>query len=236
LSHRNVVVTKTMFQKDLEALKQWLSSVNGQVVHFNGSLEAAVKERVQRRRSELNKTQADLVDLGYPVRLQGQSKAQKEGLSAEAVAARRGSIRQRKHKKYDVALSFAGENREYVHQVAQCLVGLSVTVFYDSFEQVNLWGKDLAEHLGRVYSEDAHFVVMFASRHYATKAWPNHEKQFALSRHLKGEKGRILPVRIDDSEIPGIPPTMSYLDARVLTPEKLAELIRQKVDSEKEEE
>lgn len=44
--------------------------------------------------------------------------------------------------------------------------------------------------------------------------------------------GSILPVRMDDTEIPGIPPTSGYLDARVLTPLKLAELIRQKVDSE----
>jgi hypothetical protein len=109
---------------------------------------------------------------------------------------------------------------------------LGVTVFYDRFEQVNLWGKDLTGHLGAVYSKNAYFVVIFASRAYADKAWPNHEKQFALSRHLRGEQGRILPVRIDDTKTPGIPGTIAYLDARALTPMKLAELIRQKVDSE----
>jgi hypothetical protein len=40
-----------------------------------------------------------------------------------------------------------------------------------------------------------------------------------------------LPVRFDDTEIPGLAPTIGYLDARVLTPSKLAELIRQKLDS-----
>src|SRR5206468_4162436 len=109
---------------------------------------------------------------------------------------------------------------------------LGVSVFYDRFEQVNLWGADLAEHLGNVYGRDSRFVVIFASRHYAAKAWPTHEKQFALGRHLKGDKGRILPVRFDETEIPGLPPTIGYLDLRALAPDKLAELIRQKVDSE----
>jgi hypothetical protein len=52
---------------------------------------------------------------------------------------------------YDVALSFAGEDREYVEAVAEYLVGAGVTVFYDRYEEVSLWGKDLAEYLETVY-------------------------------------------------------------------------------------
>jgi hypothetical protein len=107
-----------------------------------------------------------------------------------------------------------------------------VTVFYDRFEEVDLWGKDLAEHLGRVYSADSRFVVLFLSRAYASKAWPRHEKQFALSRQISSGEERILPVRFDETEIPGLPPTIAYLDLRVLSPAKLADLIRQKVDRE----
>ena len=116
--------------------------------------------------------------------------------------------------------------------VAQSLQDAGVSVFYDRFETVSLWGKDLAEHLDRIYSSNSHFVVMFTSRHYAQKAWPSHERRSALSRHFKGEPDRVLPVRIDDSEIPGLAATIAYLDARVLSPEKLAELICQKLDSE----
>ncbi len=110
-----------------------------------------------------------------------------------------------------------------------------MSVFYDGFEQVNLWGKDLAEHLGQVYGRNSRFVVLFLSRSYAAKAWPNHEKQFALGRQLAGGQGRILPVRFDDTEIAGLPTTVGYLDLRVLTPEKLVELIRQKVDSDEQD-
>ena len=48
--------------------------------------------------------------------------------------------------KYDVALSFAGEDRFYVDQVATILKEQGVSVFYDEFEEVDLWGKDLALH------------------------------------------------------------------------------------------
>lgn len=133
-------------------------------------------------------------------------------------------------REYDVALSFAGEDREYVERVAEVLDELEVSVFYDRFEEVNLWGKDLWEHLHAVYSKESRFVVVFVSRHSAKKAWPGHERRSALSRQVKGESGRILPVRLDDTSAPGIPSTMTYMDARVLAPEKLANLIREKVD------
>jgi hypothetical protein len=46
---------------------------------------------------------------------------------------------------YHVALSFAGEDREYVDQVAGHLRRLGVNVFYDKYEQVDLWSKDLGQ-------------------------------------------------------------------------------------------
>ena len=98
-------------------------------------------------------------------------------------------------------------------------------MFYDRFEEVELWGKDLAEHLGRVYGSDARFVVLFLSRAYAAKAWPRHEKQFALGRQISTGEELVLPVRFDDTEIPALSSTVGYLDLRVLTPAKLAELI-----------
>lgn len=229
---RDVHATKPRFEDDLRTLKQWLSWVNQQVAEYNTSLETKVRERVSQRRLELKKSEADLSSLGYAIGTPATDLHDTPALIPQAAVVRRKARRSTRQREYDVALSFAGEDRGYVEQVAEQLVQLEVTVFYDRFEQVKLWGKDLAEHLGAVNSKAAHFVVIFGSRAYADKAWPNHEKQFALSRHLQGDQGRILPVRIDDTDIPGIPGTIAYLDARVLTPSKLAELIRQKVDAD----
>lgn len=229
---RDVAATKPRFHEDLMGLKEWLPRVNQEVSQHNASLEAEVRRRVQQRRQDLRKTETDLSALGYALHTQSTG-TPAASPSRDVVLGQRKAQRGSKRREYDVALSFAGENREFVEQVADQLLQLGITVFYDRYEQVDLWGKDLAAHLGAVYSKDAHFVVIFASRAYADKAWPNHERQFALSRNLTGERDRILPVRLDDTEIPGVPGTIGYLDARVLTPTKLAELIRQKVDSEK---
>ncbi|MDP2653106.1 MAG: TIR domain-containing protein [Candidatus Omnitrophota bacterium] len=129
---------------------------------------------------------------------------------------------------YDVALSFAGEDRSYVDRVAEYLRSKSIRVFYDEFEEVNIWGKDLVEHFAGIYSKEAKYCVMFISRHYAEKAWPRHEKQSALARAL-GDQGYILPVRFDDTDIPGLLPTVGYIDLRKNTPEQLSDLIVKKL-------
>jgi len=54
----------------------------------------------------------------------------------------------RPQRRYDVALSYAGAQREYVEQVAAALKGQGVSCFYDNDEQVSLWGKRLVEELG----------------------------------------------------------------------------------------
>ncbi len=53
------------------------------------------------------------------------------------------SSRNRKTMAYDVVLSFAGENRPVVSQLAAVLDARGIRVFYDEFEQAALWGKDL---------------------------------------------------------------------------------------------
>jgi len=52
---------------------------------------------------------------------------------------------------YDIALSFAGEDRSYVRAVTESLQSQNVKVFYDEYEKVDMWGKDLYEHLHDVY-------------------------------------------------------------------------------------
>lgn len=55
---------------------------------------------------------------------------------------------------------------------------------------------------------------MFLSRHYAgkTKVWTNREREAAQARALKGQGAYILPIRLDDTEIPGLLTTVAYLN------------------------
>lgn len=130
---------------------------------------------------------------------------------------------------YQVALSFAGEQREYVRDVARALAARHVAVFYDEFEANTLWGKDGAEHFHQIYSSGTQYVVMFISAEYVTKAWTRQERRSAISRQMKEEAEYILPVRFDDTAVPGLPDTIQYLSANRYTPAALAVEIANKV-------
>ena len=130
---------------------------------------------------------------------------------------------------YDVALSFAGEDREFVGQVAAVLRANNVKVFYDKYEVVTLWGQNLYDHLSEVYGEKSKYTVMFISRHYQEKVWTNHEREAAQARALADNREYILPVRFDDTELPGMLKTTAYLSAKDFSPEQIAALIRQKL-------
>ncbi len=130
---------------------------------------------------------------------------------------------------YDVALSFANEDRTYVEQVAEFLRDNKIAVFYDWYEEVSLWGKDLYEHLDSVYRFRARYCVIFISARYAAKLWTKHERASAQARAFAENREYILPARFDDTEIPGILPTTGYVDLRAKSPRDLGQLILQKL-------
>jgi hypothetical protein len=130
---------------------------------------------------------------------------------------------------YDVALSFAGEDRSYVEMVAEQMSARGISVFYDKYEQADLWGKDLYVHLTDVYRTKARYTLMFISTHYKEKVWTNHERRAAQSRAIEESREYILPARFDDTEVPGILPTTGYVDLRQNSPTQVAILIQQKL-------
>jgi len=130
---------------------------------------------------------------------------------------------------YDIVLSFAGEDREYVEAVATFLDDRAVSCFYDKNEQATLWGKDLAEHFDLIYRKLGRYCVMFISDHYARKMWTTHERRSALARAMDQASEYVLPARFDDSEIPGLRPTVGYVDIKEMPADDLGRLILQKL-------
>jgi hypothetical protein len=130
---------------------------------------------------------------------------------------------------YDVCLSFAGEQRAYVTTVAQGLQAANVAIFYDEFDQVDLWGKNLYEHLDWIYRRSSRYCILFASSDYARKNWTNHERRSAQARAFEGRSEYLLPVKFDESEIPGLLPTVAYIDGSKTSPEELVQLVLQKL-------
>ena len=117
-----------------------------------------------------------------------------------------------KEKEYDVALSFAGKDRHHAERLAKLLDAGGYSVFYDEFERAQLWGKDLYQHFSKIYKDLARYCVVFLSKHYVQRLWPQHELQSAQARAFEENQEYILPVRLDDADIPGILDTIGYVD------------------------
>lgn len=115
---------------------------------------------------------------------------------------------------FDVALSFAGEDRDYVAEMNEALKAAGVKTFLDADYLAETWGEDLVEFFDTIYRKRARFAMLFISRHYAEKTWPRHERRSALARALEERGAYVLPVRLDDTEIEGLRPTLGYLDSR----------------------
>ena len=137
---------------------------------------------------------------------------------------------------YDVCLSFAGEDRPYVEKVVETLKVGGIRVFYDRYEEVSLWGKDLYEHLDDIYKNSARYCVLFVSEYYAKKLWTNHERKSAQERAFKENSEYILPAKFDGTSIPGLRDTLGYIDLSQKSPSELAILIIEKVGGRQIEE
>src|SRR5262245_52932904 len=118
--------------------------------------------------------------------------------------------------RYDVTVSFAGEDRPTVERLVRLLRRNGVRVFYDALEQADLWGKDLYQHLDSIYRYAARYCLIFVSEHYVKKAWTKHELKSAQARAFQENAEYILPIRLDDAQLPCLPPTVAYIDARTI--------------------
>ena len=130
---------------------------------------------------------------------------------------------------FDIALSFAGEDRNYVDQVANILKSKGISVFYDKFEEANLWGKNLYDYLSDIYRNKALYTVMFISENYNKKLWTNHERQAMQSRAFQENQEYVLPARFDGTEIPGLLPTIGYIPLADKSPIDFCEVIFKKL-------
>jgi hypothetical protein len=119
---------------------------------------------------------------------------------------------QKKPTAFDVAISFASSEREHAEKLALILQDNGFSVFYDDFFPEYLWGKNLIDTFDEIYRKRARYCVIFVSKEYKERKWTNHERKSAQARALN-EKGReyILPIKVDETELDGMPPTIGYM-------------------------
>ena len=130
---------------------------------------------------------------------------------------------------YDVALSFAGEDRAAAEEFGGLLINKNIKVFYDEYQPGNLWGTDLVDHLVNIYARKARYCVLLISQHYPLKKWTEAERTAAQERSFRDANEYILPIQLDDSEVSGITEAKGYRDLRQHSMESIVDLLEQRL-------
>ena len=136
--------------------------------------------------------------------------------------------------KFQVAFSFAGEQRDLVRSIAE-LVEKDLgegTVFLDEWFEYYIAGDDADLKLQQIYGERSVLAVVCISERYGDKPWTQAEHSAIRARLMKARASRdkhddlgILPIRVGDGEVQGILFNTIAPDVRALTVVKAAELV-----------
>jgi hypothetical protein len=128
---------------------------------------------------------------------------------------------------FRVALSFPGEHRPYVEAVASALrqeLG-SNSIFYDNYFQEELARPNLDLVLQRIYHRNSDLIAVFLCEDYAHKQWCGLEWRVIRDLIKKNDEAKIMLLRFDEAEIPGVLSIDGYLDLRTRPPGATAEAI-----------
>lgn len=110
---------------------------------------------------------------------------------------------------WDVAVSFAGEDRSVVLEFVKRLEEKGIFPFYDFNHQAQLWGIDLQKKLADIYANDALYMVIFISQKYPEKDWTRFEFEIGKLASQKRPDAYILPIVIEDVPVVGLTNTLA---------------------------
>ena len=141
--------------------------------------------------------------------------------------------------RFEVARSFAGPHREKVRAIAERLrevidPGIEDhshgRVFFDEWFRHEILGPDMEVLLQRIYHKQTLMPVADLSEDYANRRWTQAEARGirALRMDLDTARDetarlRILNIRFDAGEVPGVFDTEGYLDGINLSAEEIAD-------------
>jgi len=104
--------------------------------------------------------------------------------------------------KFDIAISFAGENRALAEYITTFLRVFDYEVFYDELYEANYLGSSWSDRFEEVFNRESRYVLCLLDKNHKAKIWPTFERE-CFQERVK-EKA-VIPVFLDDSKFVGIP-------------------------------
>jgi hypothetical protein len=132
---------------------------------------------------------------------------------------------------YDIAVSFAGAQRNLVEPIVRACQALGVTTFYDKDSTVEFWGRDFITGMREIYGgARTRYFVPFLSEEYLSSAYPMDEYHAALPRSIE-VRDYILPIVVGSVNVPAelLSPATGFLRLEDYTTDRLARVIADRV-------
>lgn len=133
---------------------------------------------------------------------------------------------------FDVALSFPGEVRVVVEQIArelETLIGPN-SYFYDANYASQLARPSLDTLLQEIYRDRSKLVVVFLCGDYQRKDWCGIEFRAIKEIIMKHDNKKIMFIKMDDGRVDGVFEADGYIDGRKYSPQEIAHFIQERVE------
>jgi len=130
---------------------------------------------------------------------------------------------------YEIALSFAAQDRDAAEQLARLLTAKDIRVYSDEVDNIQPPEGDPVTHLAEICRTKARYCVLFMSEGYPLKQWTEAERTAAQEHALRDAGEYFLFLQLDDTEIPGIRETRGYRDLRNHSMESIAAWLEEKL-------
>ncbi|MEM9266737.1 MAG: hypothetical protein AAGA46_14550, partial [Cyanobacteria bacterium P01_F01_bin.13] len=136
------------------------------------------------------------------------------------------------NKRFNVALSFPGEHRTFVAQIADVLAQTLTQekIFYDFFYEAELARPNLDIYLQNIYHNDADLIVVFICEAYDKKEWCHLEARAIRDLIKKRRDDEVMFVRVDDGDVAGVFSVDGDVDAKGRPAAEIANLICQRLE------
>ncbi len=157
-------------------------------------------------------TSAEVLDLGVRV----------EKLVNDAVAAK--EVRRAEHEQERVAfISHSAKDKSFVRRLAADLVASGVKVWIDELRI--LVGDSIPEKIAQGLAESDFFLIV-VSQNSVSSAWVEKELSSALVHEIERRKVTVLPIKLDDAQMPGSIRDKLYADFSHSYEDGLEKLLR----------
>jgi hypothetical protein len=134
--------------------------------------------------------------------------------------------------RFEVALSFPGEARGLVGELARSLADDLGTarVLYDRFHEAEFARPNLDTHLQRLYRRESRLLVVFIGSDYERKEWPHLEWRAVRDMIKEREDDRVMFLRLDEGDVSGLFGIDGYIDVRDRDPDELVQAIHDRLE------